>query len=79
MESKSASVTTNGFRIVESNIDGPFFGWSGSTVFKLANGQLWEQDADARMYHFAYRPNLTVTQTGDTHLMEVDRVGKKGE
>ena len=60
--------------VIESNIDGPFLGWSGSTVFKPANGQVWEQDAHARTYHFAYRPNVTITEVDDAYLMDVDRV-----
>lgn len=62
-------------RVTGTNIDGPFFGWSGSTVFKLANGQVWEQDGPARTYHFAYRPNVRITEADDTHLMEVSGVG----
>jgi len=69
------TVVVNGALVIESNIDGPFFGWSGSTVFKLANGQVWEQDAPARTYHFAYRPNLRITEIDHTYLMEVDGVG----
>jgi hypothetical protein len=30
--------------IVESNIDGTFRGWDGSTAFKLMNGDVWVQD-----------------------------------
>ncbi|WIO74178.1 hypothetical protein QP938_12890 [Porticoccaceae bacterium LTM1] len=29
--------------LIESEIDGVFYGWSGKTTFKLKNGQLWEQ------------------------------------
>jgi hypothetical protein len=74
MEAQGTFVTDD-FRVTVSNIDGPFFGWSGSTVFKLANGQVWEQDAPARMYHFAYRPNVRSTEAGDGYLMEVNGVG----
>src|SRR5688500_9081354 len=28
---------------IESHIDGSFQGWSGETVFKLENGQYWQQ------------------------------------
>ena len=62
--------------VIKSNIDGPFFGWRGSTAFKLANGQLWEQDAHERTYHFAYRPNVTITEVDDAYLMEVDRLSE---
>jgi hypothetical protein len=29
--------------VIESQIDGTFQGWSGETVFKLTNGQIWQQ------------------------------------
>jgi hypothetical protein len=74
MEAQGSSVKDDS-RVIASNINGPFFGWNGSTVFKLANGQVWEQDAPARTYHFAYRPNVGITEAGDGHLMEVDGVG----
>ena len=35
-ESKAASV-------IESQIDGEFHGWDGETIFKLTNGQIWQQ------------------------------------
>lgn len=35
--------------VVSSQIDGEFTGWSGKTVFRLKNGQVWEQiDSDSR-------------------------------
>ena len=30
--------------VVESNIDGDFRGWDGTTSFKLLNGDVWVQD-----------------------------------
>lgn len=33
---------------LESRIVGEFSGWSGSTVFRLENGQVWEQRLDGR-------------------------------
>lgn len=37
---------------VHANIVGEFKGWSGKTVFKLDNGQVWRQRLDGR---FSYR------------------------
>src|SRR5690606_4924947 len=39
--------------IIESRIDGEFEGWEGETVFKLLNGQIWQQ-IDGR-YKYRYR------------------------
>ena len=33
---------------IEASIKQPFNGWSGKTVFKLDNGQLWRQRLDGR-------------------------------
>jgi len=62
-------------QVIESDIDGRFFGWHGSTVFKLANGQVWEQDAPGRIRQFAYRPDLRITEIDDVHLMQIDGIG----
>jgi len=36
---------------VRSRIAGDFDGWSGETVFRLENGQVWEQRLDGRYYY----------------------------
>lgn len=45
---------------IESRIDGTFEGWSGETVFKLLNGQIWQQSSYAYTYHYAYRPEVLI-------------------
>jgi hypothetical protein len=64
------------FEIV-SRIEGDFTGWSGKTIFRLANGQTWEQRLDGK-YRYDGPPNpevridrnwlgfyrLTVVETG---------------
>ena len=50
--------------IVESHIQGEFEGWSGDTIFALDNGQLWQQSSYAYMYHYAYRPKVTIIKSG---------------
>jgi hypothetical protein len=34
---------------IETRIDGPLKGWSGSTIFHLQNGQRWQQIDDTRV------------------------------
>lgn len=36
---------------IEARIVGPFAGWSGSTVFRLDNGQVWRQRLPGRYKH----------------------------
>jgi hypothetical protein len=62
--------------VIKSKIDGAFYGWSGNTAFKLANGQLWEQDAYAYKYYYAYCPNVKITDVNGTYVMEVDGVSE---
>jgi len=45
---------------VESHIAGPFFGWRGSSVFNLANGQVWQQVGPEEYYH-PYPDGVDVT------------------
>jgi hypothetical protein len=57
--------------ICESYIDGTFKGWSGHTVYKLGNGQYWEQAGYFYHYHYAYRPHITILDNGNGYEMHV--------
>lgn len=59
---------------IESQIDGTFEGWSGETVFKLTNGQIWQQSSYAYTYHYAYRPEVLIYSGGGGCMMKVDGV-----
>ncbi|MDB5223993.1 MAG: hypothetical protein JWN83_2660 [Chitinophagaceae bacterium] len=60
--------------VLESTIDGEFKGWDGSTIFKLTNGQIWQQSEYAYIYHYAYRPAVTIYQSKDGIKMKVEDV-----
>lgn len=45
---------------VESRIDNTFEGWTGNTLFQLANGQVWQQAEFGYYYHYAYRPEVVI-------------------
>ena len=54
---------------IKSKIDGAFDGYNGDAIFRLANGQVWQQ---ARYkYKYAYRPEVRIYRTGAQCLMEV--------
>jgi len=36
--------------VIEAQVDGEFNGWKGETIYKLRNGQIWQQAA----YHYHY-------------------------
>ena len=44
--------------VIESNIDGDFKGWDGTTNFKLVNGDVWVQDEPGNLFANAYRPKV---------------------
>jgi hypothetical protein len=58
--------------LIESRIDGPFEGWSGETIFKLENGQIWQQASYANAHSRKYRPKVVIVRTGAGYEMQVD-------
>jgi hypothetical protein len=58
--------------VIESEIDGEFHGWDGETVFKLANGQIWQQAEYDYDYEYAYRPEVTIYKTAGGYKMKVE-------
>jgi len=45
---------------ISSKIDGEFTGWTGSTLFPLQNGQIWQQNKYAYKYHYAWSPDVLI-------------------
>lgn len=50
--------------MIKSRVDGEFNGWEGDTVVKLENGQVWQQSEYWYHYHYAYMPDVTITNNG---------------
>jgi len=63
--------------VIESRIEGDFEGWDGDTVFRLQNGQIWQQAGYAYRYHYAYAPRVTIIPVGGGHEMIVDGVSQR--
>jgi hypothetical protein len=61
-------------RIIETQIADDFEGWDGETIFKLSNGQVWQQTSYAYTYHHAYRPKVVIYLSGSTYRMKVEGV-----
>ena len=68
----SASVRTSCSPAIESTISGEIEGWEGETIFKLDNGQIWQQAAYDYTYFYAYRPDVTIYQTSAGCRMKVE-------
>ncbi len=45
---------------IHSHIEGEFHGFDGESVFKLDNGQVWQQSVYKYNYHYAYRPAVVI-------------------
>jgi hypothetical protein len=61
---------------VESTIAGDFSGWEGETIFKLSNGQIWQQAEYDYMYSYSYRPDVTIFSTSAGCRMKVEDEGE---
>jgi hypothetical protein len=60
--------------VLQSRINGTFNGWDGDTMFELENGQIWKQRDYAYMYHYAYRPKVTIIKEGFSYKMFIEGV-----
>jgi hypothetical protein len=57
---------------VESTISGEFRGWEGETIFKLSNGQIWQQAEYDYNYTYSYQPEVTIYEVGGGCRMKVE-------
>ena len=63
--------------VIESQIDGEFSGWEGETIFKLTNGQIWQQAAYAYTYTYKYRPNVLIFRSDGGYQMQVEGIDSR--
>ena len=63
-------------QVIESQIDGEFEGWEGETIFKLINGQMWQQSSYAYTYSYAYMPEVMIYPSGGTCNLKVEGVSE---
>ena len=48
--------------LIESSIPGSFEGWTATTVFRLANGQVWRVNDDSARPHYVDNPKVKITR-----------------
>jgi hypothetical protein len=63
-----------GSSVIESRIDGEFSGWEGETIFKLTNGQIWQQIDGRYKYKYKYGPKVILINRGRYAEMQVEGV-----
>lgn len=61
-----------GSQFIESRIDGEFNGWEGETIFKLQNGQVWQQVRYAYRYVYKYSPKVMIFPVGGGYELQVE-------
>lgn len=74
---KSQSQQTPSSDVIESQIAGEFSGWNGETIFKLTNGQIWQQAAYAYTYSYKYRPKVLILPTTGGYEMQVEGMDRR--
>lgn len=60
--------------VIETQISGEFEGWKGETMFKMTNGQIWQQSSYAYMYHYAFNPSVLIYEFRGSWNMQVEDV-----
>jgi len=72
INSNNSSSSNNS--VIETQIDGDFEGWEGETIFKMMNGEIWQQSSYAYLYHYAYSPQVIIYKSSSGYVMKVDGV-----
>lgn len=57
--------------VIESRIDGEFKGWEGETIYRLVNGQVWQQSTYKYQYKYASMPQVVIYQAGSGYKILV--------
>lgn len=64
---------------IQSQIEGDFHGYDEGAIFKLTNGQVWQQKQYLYCYHYAYRPRILIFQDGSRNMLSVTGINKSVE
>lgn len=62
----------DGESVIDTEISGEFEGWSGETIFKLSNGQIWQQAEYDYEYEYEYNPKVMIYRKGGEYRMKVE-------
>ena len=62
--------------VTQSQIEGEFEGMDFDRVFKLANGQAWQQAVGQYRYTYHSQPSVRVLEEGGRHVLDVDGFGE---
>lgn len=73
VEKKAAVVP----EVVEAQIAGDFRGWDGKTLFRLTNGQIWQQRVGGRYRYRAVDPEVKIQRARFGYYLEITATGRK--
>lgn len=60
--------------VIESRIEGDFNGWDGDTIFRLTNGQIWQQASVSVFVAVRVQPKVTIYRSEGGYLMKVEGI-----
>jgi hypothetical protein len=63
--------------LIESQIDGDFEGWSGDTIFKLTNGQIWQQTGYSYTYTYKFMPKVMLIPINGGYELQVEGMDQR--
>lgn len=72
----SGAGSSTGVTVIESKIDGESEGFEGDTIFKLMNGQIWQQTDGKYKYKYKFMPKVTILSKGNTGKMSIEGIDK---
>ena len=58
--------------LIESRLEGEFEGYEAGNIYRLTNGQLWEQISARYRYRYWYRPEVTIVQRDGQYRMKIE-------
>ncbi len=62
-----------GIQPINSRIEGDFNGYNDGAIFKLENGQVWQQKRYKYKYKYTYRPHVKIFQNDNgAYFMQLD-------
>lgn len=63
--------------VIQAQIAGDFRGWDGKTLFRLTNGQIWQQRVGGRYRYRAEDPEVNIQRARFGYYLELTATGRK--
>lgn len=60
--------------VLESTINGPFYGWKGNTEIILQGGQKWKQVKKEYLIYYFYMPKVKIWKNDSKYFLQMEDV-----